>query len=90
MFSWEVERNYPREDKREVVGWCSTARFFLLSFYFIIGFHLLLINTPITSTVIFLVEAGVVWNKGETSIAKLQGNRKKNDGDSRKIERADS
>ena len=93
IFSWEVERNDPREDKCEVVGWCSTARFFLLSFSFIFGFHPLLEigkNTPITSTVIFLVEAGVVWNKGETSIVKLQGNRKKNDGHSRKIEHADS
>ena len=34
-------------------------------------------NTPIPSTVIFFVETGVVRNKGETSIAKLQGNRKK-------------
>ena len=34
-------------------------------------------KTPIPSTVIFFVGTGVVCIKGETAIAKLQGNRKK-------------
>ena len=29
---------------------------------------------PIPSTVVFFVETGVIWIKGETSISKLQGN----------------
>ena len=65
-------KNDPREDECEVVSWCSTARFFLLSLSFLFSFHPLLEigkNTPIPSTVIFFVETDVVWNKGETSIS---------------------
>ena len=67
------KKNDPREDEREVVSWCSTARFFLLSLSFLFSFHPLSEigkNTPIPSTVIFFVETDVVWNKGETSISR--------------------
>ena len=50
---------------------------FLLFFPFILYRKLEKKKTPIPSTVIFFFGRGVVWNKGETAIAKLQGNRKK-------------
>ena len=67
------KKNDTREDEREVVSWCSTARFFLLSLSFLFSFHPLSEigkNTLIPSTVIFFVETDVVWNKGETSISR--------------------